>query len=266
MMIKVVNLLLVLLGTTSMVAAKVGTMEDDMKKGSMKKGGMKKGGMKKGGMKGMSKAVKGRGKGGGEMEVEGMMEKPTYYIYLSGPEVFLASPFEAGTIATAECEKANDPDADFVLEALYPLDQVIDPFAYDLDTAFRIYLANVELMEKSFATASNMIRFRGPSMDVGTAFEMGYVRAQGKPVFGYYDAIAFYGEFEEPGTYAERAAFYNFTESVGQQYDKDGIEVEGFGAPDNLMMWGSYIDSGYEQTNNVYEACVDAVDYIKNNL
>jgi nucleoside 2-deoxyribosyltransferase len=259
MMIKVINLLLVLLGTNSMVAAKVGMMKDGTTEDGMKKGGMN---IMKGGMKGMSKAAKGKG----EAEVEGMMEKPTYYIYLSGPEVFLASAFEAGTIAKAECEMANDPDADFVLEALYPLDQVIDNFAYDLETAFRIYLANVELMELSFATASNMIRFRGPSMDVGTAFEMGYVRAQGKPVFGYYDAIAFYGEFEESGSYAERVASYNYTEFAGQQYDKDGLEVEGFGGPDNLMMWGSYIDSGYEQSANVYEACVDAVDYIKNNF
>jgi nucleoside 2-deoxyribosyltransferase len=263
MMIKVINLLLVLLGTTSMVAGKVGTMKGGMKKGGMKNGGTKNSGM----MKGMSKgAPKGKDEGNGEDEVEGMMEKTTYYIYLSGPEVFLASPFEAGTIAKAECEMANDPDADFVLEALYPLDQVIDNFAFDLETAFRIYLANVELMEQSFATASNMIRFRSPSTDVGTAFEMGYVRAQGKPVFGYYDAIAFYGEFEESGTYAERVALYNYTEFAGQQYDKDGLEVEGFGGPDNLMLRGSYIDSGYEQSANVYEACVDAVDYIKNNF
>jgi hypothetical protein len=64
-MIKVIDLLLVLLGTISMVAAKVGTMEGGMKKGGMtmeggmKKGGTKKGGMKKGGMEkgGMKKGV-----------------------------------------------------------------------------------------------------------------------------------------------------------------------------------------------------------------
>jgi nucleoside 2-deoxyribosyltransferase len=256
MMIKVSNLLLVLLATTSVVAGKVGTMKGGMMKG-MSKGASK--GKSKG--KGKGGMMKGKGKGD-----KAMMEKTTYYIYLSGPEVFLPSPFEAGTIAKTECEMANDPDVDFFLEALYPLDQVIEPFAFDLETAFRIYLANVELMEMAFATASNMIRFRGPSMDVGTAFEMGYVRAQGKPVFGYYDAIAFYGEFEESGSYAERVALYNYTDFAGQQYDKDGLEVEGFGGPDNLMMWGSHIDSGYEQSANVYEACVNAVDYIKNNF
>jgi hypothetical protein len=57
-----------------------------------------------------------------------------------------------------------------------------------------------------------------------------------------------------------------YTESAGQQCDKDGLEIEGFGGPDNLMIWGSYIDSGYEQGANAYEACVDAVDYIKKNF
>jgi nucleoside 2-deoxyribosyltransferase len=103
----------------------------------------------------------------------------------------LPSPFEAGTLSKAECKRVNNPDADFVLEALYPFDQVIDNFAFNLDTAFHIYLANVKMMELSFATALNMIRFCGPSMDVGTAFEMSYTQAQGKPALSYYDAIAF---------------------------------------------------------------------------
>jgi hypothetical protein len=72
---------------------------------------------------------------------------------------------------------------------------------------------------------------------------------------------------EQTGTCAKRVALYNYTAFAGQQYNKDGLEVEGFGGPDNLMMWGSHIDSGYGQiSTNVYKACVDAVNYIKNNF
>lgn len=97
-----------------------------------------------------------------------MDAKTVYQIYLSGPEVFLADPFAAGEESKAACEEANDPDADFFLEAVYPLDAVIEDFQNDFDTGMRIYYANVGLMDNAFATASNMVRFRSPSMDVGT--------------------------------------------------------------------------------------------------
>jgi nucleoside 2-deoxyribosyltransferase len=162
---------------------------------------------------------------------------------------------EAGEEGKRLCNSVNQADWDFEIQAMYPLDKAIDNFGYNLDTALRIYYANVELMVQAHATASNMVRFRSPSMDVGTAFEMGFVRAQGKPVFSYYDAVPFYGSFEESGTYQERVLFYNYTESIDDRFDKDGIEVEGFGANDNLMMWGSYTDTGYPQGKDVKEAC-----------
>ena len=111
-----------------------------------------------------------------------------------------------------------------------------------------------------------MIRFRSPSMDVGTAFEMGYVRALGKPVFGYYDAVEFYGESEEPGTMRERVFAAGFMENPDDVYDINDHQVEEFEMPDNLMMVGAYTDSGYPQRSTVYESCLDAVDYIKNNF
>lgn len=95
---------------------------------------------------------------------------------------------------------------------------------------------------------------------------MGYVRAQGKPVFGYYDAVPFYGSLEEPGTLRERVFEAGYLESINDRYDVDGLEVEEFNMPDNLMMVGAYTASGYPQRKNVYESCLDAVDYIKNNM
>ena len=179
--------------------------------------------------------------------------------------MFLENAVEAGEEGKAACNSVNQPDWDFEIQALYPLDKAIDNFAYNLDTALRIYYANTELMDQSHATASNMVRFRGPSMDVGTAFEMGYVRASGKPVFAYYDAVPFYGAFEESGSYQERVLFYNYTTSIEDRFDKDGIEVEGFGAPDNLMMWGSYTDTGYPQGATVVDSCGYFAEWIMEN-
>ncbi|CAB9504661.1 nucleoside 2-deoxyribosyltransferase [Seminavis robusta] len=191
--------------------------------------------------------------------------KRIYYIYLSGPEVFLEDAVAAGEEGKRLCNSVNQPDWDFEIQALYPLDKAIDNFGYNLDTALRIYYANVDLMTQAHATASNMVRFRSPSMDVGTAFEMGFVRAQGKPVFSYYDAVPFYGAFEESGSYQERVFFYNYTTSVEDRFDKDGIEVEGFGANDNLMMWGSYVDTGFPQGETVIDACGYFADWIFEN-
>ncbi|MFC7552233.1 nucleoside 2-deoxyribosyltransferase [Pseudoroseomonas wenyumeiae] len=35
-----------------------------------------------------------------------------------------------------------------------------------------------------------MTPFRGPSADAGTVFELGFMRALGRPVFGYANAVA----------------------------------------------------------------------------
>lgn len=188
--------------------------------------------------------------------------KKKFYIYLSGPEVFLPNAVEAGEIAKSECMSVNMPEWDFEIEAWYPLDKAIENFGFNIETALRIYYANIDLMDNAHFTASNMVRFRGPSMDVGTAFEMGYVRALGKPVFGYYDAVAFYGAEEAPGTYRERVNFYNYTETPEDQFDKDGLEVEGFGGSDNLMMWGAFVDSGYPLVSTVKDACMNAALWI----
>merc|ERR1712146_366698 len=102
----------------------------------------------------------------------------------------------AGEASKAACEKANDPSLPFEIKANYPLDAQIEDFAYDHATGYKIFYANVNLIDSSVGTVANMVRFRSPSMDVGTSWEMGYTAGQGKPVFGYYDAVPFYGETE----------------------------------------------------------------------
>ena len=59
-------------------------------------------------------------------------------------------------------------------------------------------------------------------MDVGTAVEVGYMHAQGKPVFGYTNVAA---------DYVARCA-------------DDGCDIEAFGFHDNLMCEGPVWRSG----------------------
>ena len=78
-------------------------------------------------------------------------------------------------------------------------------------------------MNKCDLIIANMTSFRGPSMDVGTAFEIGYMTAQGKPVWGY---------SLDGRLYCDRIEHRNCI-------DTKGMSVEAFDMADNLMMVGA---------------------------
>ncbi len=167
-------------------------------------------------------------------------EKPEYFIYLAGPEVFLPEAVAAGKAAKqriAAISKAHNWP--FELVGLYPLDNEIPDFKPDVDTGLRIYQANIDLMDKADVIAANMVRFRGPSMDVGTAFEMGYMAGLNKPVFAYYEATPFYGEPEKAGLYKDRVKTFYTVSATDAHTDIHGQTIEDFGMSDNLMMIGA---------------------------
>lgn len=190
-------------------------------------------------------------------------EKPVYYVYLAGPEVFLSDPIQAGvdkkklisTLAAAE-------KWPFELVGLYPMDNEIPNFKPNAETGMRIYHANLDLMKKAHFIAANMVRFRGPSMDVGTAFEMGYMAGADKPVFAYYDAKPFYGAAEVPSLYKERVKTFWSVAKEDASHDKDGIAIENFSMTDNLMMVGAHTDTGYGVTSSFKQTILNIGDYI----
>lgn len=125
---------------------------------------------------------------------------------------------------------------------MFPLDGGLDlKVLTPIDAGLAISRANEDLMRSCDLMIANMTPFRGPSMDVGTAFEMGFMRALGRPVFGYTNA---------GGTYAERVGvFYDnqaATDGDGRPLDPDGNLIEDFGLIDNLMMVGALAASGTE--------------------
>jgi len=167
-------------------------------------------------------------------------DKPVYYIYLAGPEVFLPNPVEAGKLKQQRIEQLNEAeDWPFTLVGLYPLDNEIPDFKPNYETGMRIYDANIGLMDQADFIAANMVRFRGPSMDVGTAFEMGYMAGLNKPVFAYYESEPFYGTIEKPGLYADRVKQFYQVDPNDDHKDIYGQSIENFNMADNLMMLGA---------------------------
>jgi len=100
-------------------------------------------------------------------------------VYLAGPEVFLRNAVEAGAIKVELCGR-------YGLEGKYPLDAQLDLGDLALaERAYAIFRANEGLIMECDAVIANLTPFRGPGMDTGTAYEVGFVRGKGKPVFGY---------------------------------------------------------------------------------
>jgi nucleoside 2-deoxyribosyltransferase len=197
------------------------------------------------------------------------------YLYLAGPGVFLPDATSYGTKRKRRIEAlAAERNWPVTVRGLYPLDNAIENFAPDRDTGLRIYRANMAQIERADAVIANMVRFRSPSMDVGTAFEMGVARGSGKPVFGYYDAAPFYGapehgevatgidapEFDLPDYRARVAEFYGLTGVTDR--DPDGLTVESFQMTDNLMLLGALDDSRQDVAPSFDAAVIRAVEHV----
>lgn len=151
-----------------------------------------------------------------------MLSQPK--IYLAGPEVFLPEARAIGLRKKILCEE-------FGFVGLYPLD-------HDLATApgetadQKIFAANVALIREADAGIFNLTPFRGVNADPGTAFELGFMAALGKPVFAFTNnsALLF-----------DRVAAAHGVDGApeGEYCDAHGLLIENFANSDNLMLDGA---------------------------
>src|SRR6266404_5064365 len=141
-------------------------------------------------------------------------------IYLAGPDVFLPDALDIGRRKAGICAR-------YGLTGLYPLDNAIDLSAGD--ASLKIFKGNQAMMDAADAIIANLTPFRGPSADAGTVYELGYMAGRGKLCLAYSN---------DPTPYVERVArLYNVkTSPDGRLIDPEGLTVEDFGLPDNLMM------------------------------
>lgn len=101
-------------------------------------------------------------------------------LYLAGPDVFFND-------AAAHYAAKRQLCQSFGFMALTPLDS--DPQNWQhlpvAEQARSIYQANIALMQQADVILANLTPWQGVSADVGTVFELGFMRAQGKPCFAY---------------------------------------------------------------------------------
>ena len=89
------------------------------------------------------------------------------------------------------------------------------------------------MMQQAEIGVFNLTPFRGPSADVGTTFELGFVTALGKRVFGY---------SEVAGMLRERIAGVRYDPRYRVWRDLEGCVGEDFELSDNLMVAGAVAD------------------------
>src|ERR1022692_1449458 len=99
-------------------------------------------------------------------------------VYLAGPEVFLPNAVEIGKAKVAICRRHG-------LDAIFPFEPLESIATSPADRGHEIFLQCVAMMTRCNLVIANMTPFRGASMDVGTAVEIGYMYGQGHPIFGY---------------------------------------------------------------------------------
>ena len=182
-------------------------------------------------------------------------EKLPPRIYLAGPEVFLPAAREIGAAKVARCSAAG-------LVGLFPLDQELDvTHLAPAEQARAIALANEELMRSADGLIANLTPFRGVSMDCGTAFEAGFMRALGRPVFGYTTS----GE-----DYRVRAERFRREVAAWSDGDRPANMIEDFGLAENLMIDIAMSETGLAPLRSArgemdigdllaFEACLAAV-------
>lgn len=100
-------------------------------------------------------------------------------VYLAGPDVFLIDPADLLGRKQRLCRR-------YGFLGLSPLDTEVNlRTSSKRSTGLAISNANEELIRSCQLLIANLTPFRGPSADVGTAYELGFARALGRPVFGY---------------------------------------------------------------------------------
>lgn len=153
-------------------------------------------------------------------------------VYVAGPAVFKPDASDHFSKVRTLLDSAG-------MTALIPLDNEItmDPSDPEVDLAAEIYKGNVSMIEECDVVLADIEPFRGPHMDPGTAFEIGYAVAKGKKVYAY----------------TSRAY-----EPLISRVSRDGTNVENFGETENLMIT--------VPSECIFQTLEEAVIAIKSNL
>jgi nucleoside 2-deoxyribosyltransferase len=154
-----------------------------------------------------------------------MLDLKLYRVYLAGPDVFRKN-----------AESHFDAIKDFMsfcgLKGISPID-------VEVVNHEDIYDNNLDLIKSCQWVLANLDPFRGVSLDVGTAMEIGYAKALNKTIVGYYTN-------GYPKIYKDRIKRRN--------RDNTYVKHEDFNLYDNLMIHNS--------CDAIFASAYEGVDYI----
>lgn len=142
---------------------------------------------------------------------------------MAGPDVFRTDAVKQGHSLKKICRHWG-------FQGLFPLDN-------ERSNSKEIYETNFDMVKDCDVVLANMHRFRGPSMDVGTAWEIGAASALNKPVILYNSDKKQYKQFAK----VENDSIYCI--------------IEDFGLEDNLML--------IHCADHISSDISEALDYIK---
>jgi nucleoside 2-deoxyribosyltransferase len=143
--------------------------------------------------------------------------------------VFLPDALAVGARKRALC-------AEHGLEGAFPLDAGIDLAGFSkAEQALRIAAACEGMMRSCDALIANLTPFRGVSMDAGTAYEVGFMRALRRPVLGYTNVTAHY---------RARCEAWRRAAPALPDADCPEAEIEDFDGAENLMIETAILASG----------------------
>lgn len=157
-----------------------------------------------------------------------MVNNPYRRVYLAGPDVFFPDVADRSA-------RLKDACRHYGFEGVFPLDSGLvleTPLARE-ENGYLIYEANIKLIQSCQAVLANISPFRGPSLDAGTAFEIGYGRALGLEVVAYT---------------TDRSLYKN-------RVTPDGLMIEDFEMVDNLMIHASVC-------GDIFTSPQEALDYL----
>lgn len=166
-------------------------------------------------------------------------------LYLAGPEIFLPTARE-----TLDAKAAMTRAYGF--EPICPGDVTIEPAPTRHGFGLKISGVDEDMMNRADGVIANLTPFRGIAADVGTAFELGYMCAQGKLVAAYTNMTA--------NHFARTRDFYagDIREGAdGRKRGPDGLSLEDFDMIENLMLHGGIERRGGHIA--VHDAAADAL-------
>jgi nucleoside 2-deoxyribosyltransferase len=166
-------------------------------------------------------------------------------VYLAGPDVFHSDAKERMYEMKADLKKVG-------LKGLSPLDNEIKTGYMDSPAvvSIAIYQGNINQLDEADIVIANIEPFRGPNMDPGTAFEIGYAVAKGLAVYAY-TPHAKVPMVERVDCGMAEQSFEEYGQVTEEYRDENGMTVENFGGTENLM-----IMNGCRGVYQTFEAAV----------